>query len=357
MTMAVDHRPQSHLGSMNHYDSMRYPQQPQFTNPWHPNPPTSNGASIYNSSYAPPPPPPAMEPPHSSKSSMSMGYSANPSASNLGSGELDCGRSSKRTLADISVADLVPTRSYGSTYSNGSSGASSSSSYTPSTTAHYSPDQPQQQTVGPYGYDVNMTHRDSFHPSPPSRASFSDEMASARGMVAMANSHDVTPRNIYGSSTSRAGSQDSYGFPPPHSQHSSISSASTYPYYSGSLSGSVDGSSVTDYSSASEDPMGPRTLPAPTQLINGYPPGPEAMMNQFNAKLSPSAQKKHKCKICDKRFTRPSSLQTHMYSHTGEKPFACDHHNCGRHFSVVSNLRRHKKVHKDEQERVSGDEE
>ncbi|WP_368858692.1 C2H2-type zinc finger protein [Oceanobacillus saliphilus] len=32
-----------------------------------------------------------------------------------------------------------------------------------------------------------------------------------------------------------------------------------------------------------------------------------------------NAQKKHKCKVCDKRFTRPSSLQTHMYSHTGEK--------------------------------------
>jgi uncharacterized Zn-finger protein len=83
--------------------------------------------------------------------------------------------------------------------------------------------------------------------------------------------------------------------------------------------------------------------------------------------VSSSAQKKHKCKVCDKRFTRPSSLQTHMYSHTGEKrkqpsPFAnqltsdanstlgtafgCEVDGCGRRFSVVSNLRRHKKVHK-----------
>ena len=29
--------------------------------------------------------------------------------------------------------------------------------------------------------------------------------------------------------------------------------------------------------------------------------------------------KKHTCQICQKKFTRPSSLQTHMYSHTGEK--------------------------------------
>ncbi|KAJ6063273.1 hypothetical protein N7499_003888 [Penicillium canescens] len=68
-----------------------------------------------------------------------------------------------------------------------------------------------------------------------------------------------------------------------------------------------------------------------------------------------NTQKKHKCKVCDKRFTRPSSLQTHMYSHTGEKPFACDVEGCGRHFSVVSNLRRHKKVHKGEKDAGSGD--
>ena len=72
------------------------------------------------------------------------------------------------------------------------------------------------------------------------------------------------------------------------------------------------------------------------------------MMGQFNSKVSSSTQKKHKCKICDKRFTRPSSLQTHMYSHTGEKPYACEAEGCGRHFSVVSNLRRHRKVHKSE---------
>ncbi|ORX93083.1 hypothetical protein K493DRAFT_224094 [Basidiobolus meristosporus CBS 931.73] len=60
--------------------------------------------------------------------------------------------------------------------------------------------------------------------------------------------------------------------------------------------------------------------------------------------LSASAKKYH-CLICQKGFSRPSSLNTHMYSHTGEKPFKCSHEGCGRSFSVVSNLRRHSKIH------------
>ncbi|RSM08745.1 hypothetical protein CEP52_004491 [Fusarium oligoseptatum] len=76
------------------------------------------------------------------------------------------------------------------------------------------------------------------------------------------------------------------------------------------------------------------------------PSAPEYAMGQFSSKVSPSTQKKHKCKLCDKRFTRPSSLQTHMYSHTEEKPFSCEFEGCGRTFSIISNLRRHRKVHR-----------
>jgi len=146
------------------------------------------------------------------------------------------------------------------------------------------------------------------------RNSFSDALDASRGMVAM--SQDITPRNIYGGQGS-ARSSDGYGFPPTHSAHSSISSASTYPYYSSS----VADSSVTDYSSASESvDLNNRTLPRPSALLGtNLPPAPQSMMGQFSSKVSSSSQKKHKCKICDKRFTRPSSLQTHMYSHTGEK--------------------------------------
>ncbi|KAE9368361.1 hypothetical protein N431DRAFT_312523, partial [Stipitochalara longipes BDJ] len=60
--------------------------------------------------------------------------------------------------------------------------------------------------------------------------------------------------------------------------------------------------------------------------------------------------KKHTCRVCEKRFVRPSALQIHIYSHTGEKnesylTFQCEVEECGKYFSV-SNLRRHKRMHR-----------
>jgi uncharacterized Zn-finger protein len=160
-----------------------------------------------------------------------------------------------------------------------------------------------------------------------------------------------TPRNIYGARADRS-SVDSYGFPSTHSTSSSISSST------GGFS-SYYGDSVSDYSTAGSDieSVNSRTLPRPHGLMGSQvPPAPQSMMGQFSSKVSSSTQKKHKCKVCDKRFTRPSSLQTHMYSHTGEKPFCCEVEGCGRHFSVVSNLRRHRKVHKNDAKSDAGSE-
>ncbi|PWW78816.1 hypothetical protein C7212DRAFT_156714 [Tuber magnatum] len=161
---------------------------------------------------------------------------------------------------------------------------------------------------------------------------FSDTLDSARGMVAMSQA----------SRQPRGRTDGSHDFYPGHSTNSSISSTGSYNGYYGG--GSVD-SSATDYSDSIFPPEAPRpTLPRLGTGVHNVS-GQGALMTTFSSKITSSTQKKHKCKVCEKRFTRPSSLQTHTYSHTGEKPFACEVDGCGRKFSVVSNLRRHKKVH------------
>ncbi|KAF9547435.1 hypothetical protein EC957_008445 [Mortierella hygrophila] len=60
----------------------------------------------------------------------------------------------------------------------------------------------------------------------------------------------------------------------------------------------------------------------------------------------PSPSSRYQCQYCSKRFSRPSSLRIHTYSHTGERPFKCSEEGCGRQFSVQSNMRRHLRVHR-----------
>ncbi|OAV95768.1 hypothetical protein PTTG_02012 [Puccinia triticina 1-1 BBBD Race 1] len=66
-----------------------------------------------------------------------------------------------------------------------------------------------------------------------------------------------------------------------------------------------------------------------------------AQCEDNSASFSPTRRspRLYTCEICEKKFVRPSSLTTHRFSHTGEKPHSCP--TCGKSFSVASNLRRH----------------
>lgn len=49
------------------------------------------------------------------------------------------------------------------------------------------------------------------------------------------------------------------------------------------------------------------------------------------------------CSVCDKSYSSPSSLLSHMRLHTGVKPFACPH--CSRSFTQHHHLRIHMRTH------------
>ncbi|KAL4401567.1 hypothetical protein ACI68E_001210 [Malassezia pachydermatis] len=82
-----------------------------------------------------------------------------------------------------------------------------------------------------------------------------------------------------------------------------------------------------------------------SNTISSTKTSPSAHYIKRNSGRQTSQGGKFECSYCKKRFSRPSSLRTHIHSHTGEKPFRCDVPGCGRCFSVNSNLRRHQKCH------------
>ncbi|KAI9895085.1 MAG: hypothetical protein M1814_000310 [Vezdaea aestivalis] len=318
MAISVDN--QHRLGHFGLDSGLPYSAGPHFTNPWSP-----SSAAAQQQQYMPP-------------SSAHLDALAKQQVVQSSSVSMPYATVSASAPDMINAQRLSNASSYDTGYSSASSPSSAFSnppaSSAPFTTMGYttapnaslytlahndSSERRLSQAGAPY-QEVHRQRQNSmtelnkgFAVALHTRDNFGDATLDAgRGMVAMSQD---TPRNLY---ESRIGRQATEYFPISHSAASSISSASYNPSYYAS---SVD-SSATDYSSAAEsvDSLPSRTLPRPNGLMNGnVPSGAQAMMGQFSSKISTSSQKKHKCKICDKRFTRPSSLQTHTYSHTGEK--------------------------------------
>jgi hypothetical protein len=346
--MAIEN--QQRFGGMN-FDHMPFTNPPRFTNPWTSPSSPSQTHNVYTSTHhlnldaIKQPQAPRMS------NNASMGpYASVPITTASAGSPLLADVYGSQDLLTIPQDLLAPNRSISTGYGHEAPYTSAPSpvhsSYLPTSSPYDSMGYAQAPIRSTYAIQAQDNTRRLSQPSVPSTSfniaadvrmqrqnslidfndrglqndstrSFGDAIDASRGMIAM--SQNTTPRNIYGAQGRVGrGSADSYGFPTAHSSSSSISSSSAYPSYFG---GSVD-SSISDYSNAGSDidSVSSRTLPGPSGLLNGgIPPAPQSMMGQFSSKVSSSTQKKHKCKVCDKRFTRPSSLQTHMYSHTGEK--------------------------------------
>ncbi|KAF9995572.1 hypothetical protein BGZ79_010743 [Entomortierella chlamydospora] len=172
----------------------------------------------------------------------------------------------------------------------------------------------EMQQQHPYDYPPQNYHHQAPRAShlPPSNATFRPQQHPY-----MPSHHSFTPQQQQQQQQQQLQQQQQHGSMP--SNHPS--SSSTF----------MDNQSSASSAAAGPNRRGP------------YMSRQRALMAGLETS-TPSSR--YQCQYCQKRFSRPSSLRIHTYSHTGERPFKCSEEGCGRQFSVQSNMRRHLRVHR-----------
>jgi len=85
----------------------------------------------------------------------------------------------------------------------------------------------------------------------------------------------------------------------------------------------------------------------PRELAPKYSPDQsDVTVDCSRAKKKQEPPKFHFCpeKGCNKSFSRPSRLETHILSHTGKRPFVCENPDCDKSFTRAAHLKRHEIV-------------
>ncbi|RUS72967.1 hypothetical protein EGW08_019270, partial [Elysia chlorotica] len=58
-----------------------------------------------------------------------------------------------------------------------------------------------------------------------------------------------------------------------------------------------------------------------------------------------SSRSRIRCNKCGRVFPREKSLQAHLRTHTGERPYSCDYPGCSRAFCQSGQLKTHQRLH------------
>lgn len=68
-----------------------------------------------------------------------------------------------------------------------------------------------------------------------------------------------------------------------------------------------------------------------------------SVMTQNGNNPAPQTERLNQCRICGRHYARPSTLKTHLRTHTNERPYKCVV--CCKTFSQAANLTAHQRVH------------